>query len=302
MDGYNNNNYPFQDQDKCLSKTLFEMHRNTIVNLSDYDYLKFDELQPSTYEISIKIALCLISITASLFGNLMVIHSILIKPCYKREDEYVFVLDRTSSGSASSIRNKIVLPKKGSIYSARKSLKYSSNSVSLNSNNVSTLASSFKNSTNNRRESNFNRLIGKKKQITVNRVYRQSNKKPVNIFVLGLCFFDLMIVLWCSWVHMVNSISSNWRMGGFFCRFNTYIQVMCVIASISTLSVISLDRFRGIVLTMKKKLNRKYSIIIILFIWLFSAIAALPIFIYRKQYQRIWKNHIEIWCLYVLLF
>jgi hypothetical protein len=296
MEGYNTNNYPFQDHDVCLSKTLFEIHRNTIVNLSDYDYLKNDDLQPSTYEITIKIALCLISMTASLFGNVMVIHSILIKPCYKREEEYVFVMDRTSSGSAKSIRNKVVLSKKDSIYSARKDLKFSSNSISLNStNNFSTIVSSFKNSTNNKRESNFNRLISRKKQINVNRVYRQSRKKPVNIFVLALCFFDLMIVMWCSWVHMVNSISSNWKMGEFFCRFNTYVQVMCVVASISTLSVISIDRFRGIVLTMKKKLNRKYSIIIILLILLFSAIAALPIFIYRKQYKRIWKNHVEIW-------
>lgn len=70
---------------------------------------------------------------------------------------------------------------------------------------------------------------------------------------------------------------------------------MCLIAAISTLSVISLERFKGIVFTMRRKIDRKSSIQTIVLIWIFSSLAAFPILMYRKQYKRIWKNHIEIW-------
>ena len=33
----------------------------------------------------------------------------------------------------------------------------------------------------------------------------------------------------------------------------------------------------------------------ILIIWSFSITVGTPIILYRKQYKRIWKNHIEIW-------
>ena len=69
---------------------------------------------------------------------------------------------------------------------------------------------------------------------------------------------------------------------------------MSLIASISTLSLISFERFKGIVLTLAKKLDKKNSIYMIILIWIFSIMAAIPIFIYRKQYTRIWNDRIEI--------
>lgn len=63
------------------------------------------------------------------------------------------------------------------------------------------------------------------KTIKITRIYKPNNsKKTVNFFILNLCFCDLMIVVWCSWIHMINSVSNNWRMGAFFCKFNTYVQ------------------------------------------------------------------------------
>ena len=50
------------------------------------------------------------------------------------------------------------------------------------------------------------------------------HRKTVNLFILNLIICDLMIVFWCSWVHMVNSITDRWLLGAFFCRFNTFVQ------------------------------------------------------------------------------
>ena len=72
--------------------------------------------------------------------------------------------------------------------------------------------------------------------------------------------------------------------------------VVSVIAAISTLSIISYERFTGIVCNMKNKLTRKKSGIIVIWIWIFSSIAAAPALIYRKQFNRQWLDHIESWC------
>jgi hypothetical protein len=76
---------------------------------------------------------------------------------------------------------------------------------------------------------------------------------------------------------------------------------MSLTAAISTLAVFSLQRFRAIVFTMKRKISRKASIIYIIIIWSFSIIVAMPTFMYRKQYTRLWKNHIEIWYFFLII-
>jgi hypothetical protein len=67
-------------------------------------------------------------------------------------------------------------------------------------------------------------MVRSEKKFIITRIYKPYKNKPVNIFILNLCICDLMITVWCSWVHLINTISHNWQMGAFFCSFNTYIQ------------------------------------------------------------------------------
>ncbi|CAF0825381.1 unnamed protein product [Brachionus calyciflorus] len=276
---------------KCINITLFEIHSKSVIDFSQYDYIKQKGKTFPTYEISIKIILCLISSMASLFGNILVIYSILIKPLgksekYGRMNIYHHGLYSIKRGS--NLKNGSPEPNKNA--EANKKLEKFSykNKTSLD------MDFDYLNSSIVSRNNNFTSSINYNN--SVYRIYKPYKNKPVNFFILNLCFCDLMIVLWCSWVHLVNSISENWVLGAFFCKFNTFVQVMCLIAAISTLSVISLERFKGIVCSLSRKINRKKSVQMIIFIWFFSAIAAFPILLYRKQYKRIWKNHIEIWC------
>lgn len=259
---------------KCFSKFLFESHTIPVVNFSEFNFIGTKQ-SLSLFEISIKLTLCIISIICALSGNLMVFYTIIIKPRFK---------------SNGKLMTKELTLRKGGLYKI--------DEYDIIDQNVLRKSLSQENKMNSyrfypdHRELNYLKLD---KRFFVTHVYRPYKNKPVNLFILNLCICDLMIVLWCSWVHMVNSLSENWIMGAFFCRFNTFVQVMSLIAAISTLSVISYERFKGIVFTMKRKLDHRDCARMLVFIWLFSILAALPIFLYRKQYKRIWKDRIEIW-------
>jgi hypothetical protein len=259
---------------KCFSKFLFESHTIPVVNFSEFNFIGAKQ-NLSLTEISIKLTLCIISIICALSGNIMVFYTIIIKPRLKTN---------------AKLLNKELALRKGEVYKI--------DDYDINQN---VLRKSL--SQDNKRNSyhfypehkDLNYLNLDKRIFVTTHVYKPYKNKPVNLLILNLCICDLMIVLWCSWVHMVNSLSENWIMGAFFCRFNTFVQVMSLIAAISTLSVISYERFKGIVFTMKRKLNHRDCARMLFFIWLFSILAALPIFLYRKQYKRIWRDRIEIW-------
>lgn len=195
----------------CINKSLFEMHTSSIINFTRYDYIKHQDKHMPTYEIVLKIVLCLVSISASLFGNILVIYTILIKP-YLKQNYFKNQFDLYVSNNNESLNyNQFIMHKK---YSAdfdfsrvriRERNQSEANIYNLNLNNENT-------------------EIRTEKKLIVTRSYKPCKNKPVNLFILNLCFCDLMIVLWCSWVHMVNSISENWKMGAFFCRFNTFVQ------------------------------------------------------------------------------
>ncbi|CAF0737775.1 unnamed protein product [Brachionus calyciflorus] len=253
-------NYPWVNN--CINISLLELHTQEVIDFSQYDYIKDSGKSLPTYEKSIKLFLCMISLTASLFGNFLVFYSILIKPFLIKNKRTEFQLDNDLKCSKPTDN-------------LLKNLKKTSLEVEFH---------------------NFNNSFTSRKVLGFHRRLKPHKNKSVNVFILNLCFCDLMIVLWCSWVHLVNSISENWVLGAFFCKFNTFVQVMCLIAAISTLSVISLERFKGIVCSMGRKITRRKAIKLIFLIWFFSSFAAFPILLYRKQYKRIWKNHIEIWC------
>ena len=176
----------------CINKTLLEMHSQSTIDFSRYEFLKTKSRSMSWREISFKIVICMISIILSFVGNVITIYSMWIKPNLKKNssanrDFYIQNISFTKTTNQSQCRE---------------------NSTNEQGNNHNQSSNS-----------------GSQKKIVFTRVASQEKKnKPINVFILNLCFCDLMIVIWCSWVHMINSVSDNWLMGAFFCRFNTYVQ------------------------------------------------------------------------------
>ena len=53
------------------------------------------------------------------------------------------------------------------------------------------------------------------------------NKKmqtPTNFYIVNLAVSDLMVTCFCSWVHLVDSLSEGWVLGAFFCKVNSFSQ------------------------------------------------------------------------------
>jgi hypothetical protein len=235
----------------CLNQTFLEklLGDDTLVNFSHMDYIGHASEEESIYGLAIKIALCLLSIIVSLSGNLYVIYSILIKPHLKNRmhkdsnntnhscrNEYVFSYHDSSNITRNNVGNITNLT---NMTQQINILMHQRSSETILANSVKifrsagdfhlAIESDYKKSDAGLcvlTESSENNLLVTKveKKIIITRIYMPYKKTTANLFILNLCVCDLMIVIWCSWVHLINTISHNWIMGAFFCKFNTYIQ------------------------------------------------------------------------------
>lgn len=206
----------------CINKSFFELHMQSEINFTQYDYIRQKNTNMSMFELILKLVLCLASIIASLFGNIMVIYSILIKPSLKRKNSHnhfdCYLPQESNNESYNSNRSRL-----NNIRYSREfannllQMPRQSNTPSIKKNGEFLILS-------NGHDVQDENDLCIEKRIFVTRIYKPHRNKPVNLFILNLCFCDLMIVLWCSWVHMVNSLSENWKMGAFFCKLNTYVQ------------------------------------------------------------------------------
>lgn len=201
----------------CITATLFELHTQSVINFSQFDYIRSKNSLP-LYEVIIKIVLCLMSLVASLFGNLIVMYKILIK----------------SRSSTNSLKLTVPSTKNESRLLRHENCVF----MSLNAEQIKYRKSM---------SLDVERLNIQKKSI-----YKSYKSKSVNFFILNLCFCDLMIVMWCSWVHLINSISQNWIFGAFFCKLNTYIQ--------GRYSSKIKDTFKKFEFYILKKLHNKFNI------------------------------------------
>ncbi|KAK3704025.1 hypothetical protein RRG08_055486 [Elysia crispata] len=117
-----------------------------------------------------------------------------------------------------------------------------------------------------------------------------------NFYIVNLAVADCLVVLTCSWTHLVDDLTPFWVLGSFFCTFNTFSQVLSLVASISTLAVIAGDRFFGIVFAMKAHFVERRARCTIALIWVFSLVVASPLLFFRRYQELQWRNMVEGWC------
>ena len=126
--------------------------------------------------------------------------------------------------------------------------------------------------------------------------FNRRMRKSTNFFILNLAVCDLAILVSCMWVQIVASINKNWVLGHLFCKVNSYMQMVSVLASVLTLSVVTCDRFMGIMYPLKARLTNRKSAYCIAVIWLLSIIIAAPNFVYRTYSERRWSDYVERHC------
>ncbi|KAL4239253.1 alpha1-adrenergic receptor [Mactra antiquata] len=125
----------------------------------------------------------------------------------------------------------------------------------------------------------------------------KSMRTTTNYYIVNLAVADILVTVFCTWVHLVNNLNNNnWVLGSFFCKFNTFSQVLCLVASVLSLTLIAYDRFFGIVFALKAHMSHRKARFSIGIIWICSCIIAAPLLWYREMKEREWMDYTERWC------
>lgn len=122
-------------------------------------------------------------------------------------------------------------------------------------------------------------------------------RTTTNFYIVNLAVADILVTLFCTWVHLVDHLNNhNWVLGQFFCKFNTFCQVLCIVASVLSLTLIAYDRFFGIMFALKAHLTRRKARFSIGVIWFCSLVIATPLLWFRELKTREWLDYKERWC------
>ena len=108
-----------------------------------------------------------------------------------------------------------------------------------------------------------------------------------HFFVANLCTLDLL----CSTTVIPFSIAAyaigDWKLGQVYCQINGFSNTFFAIASIFTLSVISVERYYSIAhpMTYAVKLTTNRTVLLIIYIWVQSAILSVPPLVGLNSYD-----------------
>ncbi|XP_068631160.1 tachykinin-like peptides receptor 99D isoform X2 [Battus philenor] len=91
---------------------------------------------------------------------------------------------------------------------------------------------------------------------------------------------DAMISTLNVTINFTYMLHNNWPFGDFYCKFNQFIAVVSISASVFTLMVISIDRYMAIVNPLRPRLGKRTTFGITAAIWIFSAIIGSPNLVY----------------------
>uniref|UniRef100_A0A3B1K9N9 Neuropeptide FF receptor 2 n=1 Tax=Astyanax mexicanus TaxID=7994 RepID=A0A3B1K9N9_ASTMX len=98
----------------------------------------------------------------------------------------------------------------------------------------------------------------------------KSMRTVTNLFILNLAISDLLVGIFCMPTTLVDNIITGWPFGSLVCKLSGMVQGISVSASVFTLVVIAVDRFRCIVYPFKQKLTISTSTVIIVIIWVLA--------------------------------
>jgi hypothetical protein len=128
--------------------------------------------------------------------------------------------------------------------------------------------------------------------------FDKSKRKSTNLFIFNLAICDMAILISCTGVQFLMSFKDYWIFGEMFCKLNSFLQMLSVLASVLTLLLIACDRYVGILHPFSSKIYNKnrYYYFAIGLIWVISILIALPTYIYRRYQEREWLDFVEPTC------
>eukprot|EP00095_Tigriopus_kingsejongensis_P004717 maker-scaffold763_size101323-snap-gene-0.15 protein:Tk04717 transcript:maker-scaffold763_size101323-snap-gene-0.15-mRNA-1 annotation:"lymnokinin receptor" len=116
-------------------------------------------------------------------------------------------------------------------------------------------------------------------------VFTRSMQNVTNFYIANLASADVIIAVFCIPFQFYAALLQRWDLPEFMCQFCPFIQTLSVNVSIFTLVTISLDRYQAIMSPLAERSTKSTCKKIILGLWIFSALLALPmIFIFEFTY------------------
>lgn len=103
--------------------------------------------------------------------------------------------------------------------------------------------------------------------------------KSTNCFILNLALSDNLFVLTAPLIA-VTRITESWLLGKFLCHIVTYLQCVCAVVSIWTMTIISVDRYYRIVRHQSRFSGPRAIKLFFVTTWLISCTAFLPLAVY----------------------
>lgn len=112
-------------------------------------------------------------------------------------------------------------------------------------------------------------------------------KSLSNVFLASLATADLLLIIFCVPVKFAQLFSHTWTFGVFLCKFVHYIQNLCAICSVYTLTAMSIERYYAIMYPVECRyictMSQTKKVIILT--WLGSIVMAMPIIFMQKHLQ-----------------
>ncbi|XP_045608893.2 neuropeptide Y receptor type 2 isoform X1 [Procambarus clarkii] len=121
-------------------------------------------------------------------------------------------------------------------------------------------------------------------------------RTSVNHFILNMSVADLLLALAGPIPFTIRDTSYFWVLGEVWCHLEGYILMLVMMASVTSLAIISFDRMVGVVSPFHQHLKRRHAVAIIASVWLLAGLLALPFGFYRVYSERVWKDLTERIC------
>lgn len=110
-----------------------------------------------------------------------------------------------------------------------------------------------------------------------------------NYYLLNLSVADLLMSSLNCVFNFIFLLNNDWPFGDLYCTVNNFIANLSVASSVFTLVAISLDRYIAIVKPLRHRSRNKGKLIMVC-IWLLSALLACPCLLYSKTRLNRYSN------------
>ncbi|XP_019614450.1 PREDICTED: neuropeptide FF receptor 1-like [Branchiostoma belcheri] len=111
----------------------------------------------------------------------------------------------------------------------------------------------------------------------------RSMRTVTNYFIVNLAVSDLLVMLICLPVTLVENLLTGWRFGQAMCKLYPVIQGATVGASLFTLVAIAADRYKAVLHATSKKLSGCSTLCVVAVVWVLALAIMIPQGLVRRE-------------------